>query len=256
MLFVITLPHMTQHSLTNILKKAWTRVIPNARYLPQSRLRTCRACRRFSLFIAIGEEEEFHICVRCRANLRYELLAGYLRKAAPNLSALDVLELDPDSPLQPILSAARVYVRSFFRPDVKPGTRRSDGSVCEDITALTFGDESLDLIVSSDVLEHVPDAVCAFRESARVLRRGGAHIFTVPPRPVSRQRAKIVNGETVIVHPPAEYHRDPLDPKGVLVYWDYGPDLPDAFPTPGLRFSLAEGPEGMSGRTVWEARKI
>jgi SAM-dependent methyltransferase len=158
--------------------------------------------------------------------------------------------------LQPILSVARSYTRSFFRQDVAPGSRRKDGVVCQDITALTFDDESLDVIISSDVLEHVPDAGAAFRETARVLRRGCVHLFTVPPRATTRRRAAAEGGRIVILVEPAEYHRDPLDPAGVLVYWDYGPDLPEVFSTPGLQFSVAAGPEGSSGRTVWEARKL
>ena len=248
-----SVPHQ---SLRYFLTKAWTRVTPNARHLFRSSLRTCRACNRLTIFIAIGKDEEFHICVRCRANLRYELLACYLRNPAIKLGSLDVLELDPESPLGSILSSARGYTRSFFRPDIKPGTKHKDGVVCEDITALTFEDESLDVIVSSDVLEHVPDPAAAFRESARVLRKGGVHIFTVPPRSVTRCRAMIDSSRRTILIEPAEYHRDPLDPAGVLVYWDYGPDLPSVFPTPGLRFSVVQGPEGISGRTVWEARKV
>lgn len=247
---------MSPRSFKYLLTKTWTRVIPNARHLARSRFRTCRACLRSTVFIAIGTDEEFHICVRCRANLRYELLAKYLRSSAPNLRNLDVLELDPGSPLQPILIAARSYTRSFFRPDVIPGTRRADGVVCEDITGLTFGDATFDIIISSDVLEHVPDPAAAFRETARVLRPGGAHIFTVPPKPATRQRAALDHGRTRILMDPPEYHWDPLDPAGVLVYWEYGPDLAHAFPTPGLQFRIAEGPEGVSGRIVWEAKRI
>ncbi len=230
-------------------------MVPNVRHLHRSRMRTCGACNRLSMFVAIGQSEEFQLCVRCQANLRYEMLGRYFRNPAIDLKTLDILELDPNSPLRPLLCGARNYTRSFFRPGVKPGTRRPDGVVCEDITALTFGDESLDVIVSSDVLEHVPDPAAGFRESARVLRRGGVHVFTVPPRAVTRQRALLKGGRIVHVAGPPEYHRDPLDPNGVLVFWDYGPDLPTVFSTPGLEFKLAQGPEGSSGRTVWEARK-
>ena len=246
----------SRRSLKYLLTKTWTRIIPNARHLARSRFRTCRACLRPSVFIAIGADEEFHICIRCRANLRYELLAQYVRRNAPHLEYLDVLELDPGSPLQPILRAARRYTRSFFRPDVEPGSRRVDGVVCEDITRLTFGEASLDLIVSSDVLEHVPDPAAAFRESARVLRPGGVHIFTVPPKSVTRQRAALDQGGIKILVDPPEYHWDPLDPAGVLVYWEYGSDLARVFPTPGLQFRVAEGPEGVSGRIVWEAKRV
>lgn len=247
--------YVSHRSLKYFLTKAWTRIIPNARHLTKSRFRRCRACQRFTVFVAIGTDEEFHICVRCRANLRYELLAEYLRRFAPTLRDMDVLELDPGSPLQPLLNTARTYVRSFFRPDVKPGTRRSDGVVCEDITALTFNEESLDIIVSSDVLEHVPDPAAAFRESARVLRHGGVHIFTIPPKSATRQRAAMEQGQTRILVDPPEYHWDPLDPAGVLVFWEYGPDIGQAFATPGLVFRKAIGPEGVGGRVVWEAKR-
>jgi SAM-dependent methyltransferase len=131
-----------------------------------------------------------------------------------------------------------------------------DGVVCEDITALTFNDASLDMIVSSDVLEHVPDPATAFRESARVLRPGGVYVFTVPPKPVTLQRATIEGGAIRFLIYPPEYHRDPLDPTGVLVYWEYGPDLPQSFPTLGLQFRIASGPEGRAGRVVWEAKRV
>ena len=241
--------------LSYALDKLCHRVLPNARYLPRSRVRVCRACRHVTLVLAIGEDEEFHICVRCRANLRYELLATYLLRSH-EIGGLDVLELDPGSPLQALLGRARSYTRSYFRPGVARGSMREDGVVCQDITALTYPDESLDLIVSSDVLEHVPDALAAFRESARVLRPGGAHVFTVPPRAATRRRALLENGRIVHLVNPPEYHRDPLDPRGVLAYWDYGPDLPANFQVPGLRILPVLGPEGRSGRIVWAARKL
>lgn len=54
----------------------------------------------------------------------------------------------------------------------KPGS-----TVCgvrhEDVSSLSFKDDSLDIIVSNDVFEHVPVPKDAFRESNRVLRTGG-----------------------------------------------------------------------------------
>ena len=49
-----------------------------------------------------------------------------------------------------------------------------------DMMALPFKSGSLDLVVHSDTLEHVPDPAQGLRECRRVLRRGGACIFTVP----------------------------------------------------------------------------
>jgi SAM-dependent methyltransferase len=247
---------ITDYSFAELVNKLRSRVIPNLHHLPSSSFRRCRVCTKRSLFIAVGEGEELRLCIRCRANLRYEMMADYLRSAGRDISTLDVLELDPGSPLRPLLAGAKSYRRSFYRDHIKPGTVREDGAVCEDITKLTFADESLDMIVSSDVLEHVPDAAAAFRESARVLRPGGVHIFTVPPRQATFQRAKIDAGQIVHLIEPPEYHRDPLDPRGVLVFWDYGPDFPERFRTDGLTIRAARGPEGLSRRVVWEARKL
>ncbi len=193
--------------------------------------------------------------MRCRSNLRFELLARYIRNHFPDLGSKDVLELDYRSPLRQILRGARKYVPSFYRDDVATGTVREDGVVCEDITRLTLPDESLDLIVSSDVLEHVPDFAAALSESRRVLRPGGVHIFTVPPRASTRQRARIVNGNVEHLLDP-EYHLDPLSREGILAFWDFGPDLPVKFATAGIEVRQATAPIGRSGRSVWEARKL
>lgn len=240
-------------SVGSITRKLRERVLPNLRYLPQSRLRTCGVCERTSVIIAFGLEDEVKLCLRCHASLRYEMLAEHIRRLYPDLSRVDVLELDYASPLRPLLSHARTYTRSFYRDGIAPGTVRRDGAVCQDITRLTFADASLDLIVSSDVLEHVPDAAAAFAESARVLRPGGAHVFTVPPRLVTRRRAFLRDGDIEYVVLPPEYHSDPLDPGGVLTYWDYGPDLSDVFA--GLTFQIVSGPRGTDRRIVWQGTR-
>jgi SAM-dependent methyltransferase len=51
---------------------------------------------------------------------------------------------------------------------------------CCDVTALQFADASFDVVVTADVLEHVPDDERAVKEMARVLRPGGVLVATVP----------------------------------------------------------------------------
>lgn len=46
--------------------------------------------------------------------------------------------------------------------------------------ALPFESGSFDLVIHSDTLEHVPNPFQGLRECRRLLRRGGACIFTVP----------------------------------------------------------------------------
>ena len=49
-----------------------------------------------------------------------------------------------------------------------------------DITAIPVKDEQFGAVLCTEVLEHVPDPISALRELARVLKRGGTLILTVP----------------------------------------------------------------------------
>ena len=169
------------------------------------------------------------------------------------LSEMNVLELDPRSPLRALLSGAKKYTRSFYEEGCP--VPEKDGAVCADITALNFENNSIDLIVSSDVLEHVPAFDKALSESARVLKMGGAHLFTVPPRASTKKRAVVDAGRIVHLEPP-EYHLDPLSAEGILAFWDIGPDLGTIFPIKGLDVRIVCGPVGDAGRVVWIAERV
>ncbi len=234
------------------LKRVAQKVIPNLKYLPQSKLRECRCCGRISFIASFSDGEEAKLCVRCRANLRYEMLAAMIRSLGRPLEEMTVLELDPHSPLRPLLSKAKTYYRSFYSNIEELGSIRADGSRCEDITRLTFPSSSIDLIVSSDVMEHVPNIEAAFRESYRVLSPGGCHLFTVPYRLRTFKRAEIINGEVKFLAEP-DYHSDPLNPEGILAFWDFGPDAGALFSSSGLDVSIIAGPEGKDKRVVWKA---
>ena len=96
------------------------------------------------------------------SELCYELLAVEIRgRYGESLSAKVFLK-STAPPLQETLSRARFYTRSFYEASAPRGFARADGAICEDITSLTFEDGSLDIIVSSDVLEHVPRLDLAF----------------------------------------------------------------------------------------------
>jgi ubiquinone/menaquinone biosynthesis C-methylase UbiE len=49
-----------------------------------------------------------------------------------------------------------------------------------DLTKLTFEDSTFDFIICSEVLEHIKNHSIAFSELARVLRKGGTMLITVP----------------------------------------------------------------------------
>jgi len=50
----------------------------------------------------------------------------------------------------------------------------------EDLQSLSYEESSLDLVLTSDTLEHVPDYLRALKEIHRTLKPGGLHIFTAP----------------------------------------------------------------------------
>ncbi len=119
------------------------------------------------------------------------------------------------------------YVPSQFFPDEKLGAT-INGVRCENLEALTFPDESIDLHITQDVLEHVLFPDRAFREIARTLRPGGAHMFTTPivnkSKP-SKVRAKMNDAGEIIYMEPPVYHGNPISDKGSLVTTDWGFDI-------------------------------
>jgi SAM-dependent methyltransferase len=106
-----------------------------------------------------------------------------------------------------------------------------NGVRCEDLQASSFGAGSVDLIVTEDVLEHVPFPEAAFAEIRRVLKPGGFHVGTIPVnwgRRTSVARAMIENGKIRHILEP-EYHFDPTRPEGILAFTDYGQDIVDRY---------------------------
>lgn len=97
----------------------------------------------------------------------------------------------------------------------------------ENLGCLTFGDESIDLHVTQDVLEHVFDSADVFREIARTLKPGGMHIFTVPlvnGMAASKPRAIMRDGSIEYIQP-EQYHGNPIGNGKSLVTVDWGFDI-------------------------------
>jgi SAM-dependent methyltransferase len=91
---------------------------------------------------------------------------------------------------------------------------------------MTFDDARFDLVITQDVFEHVMDPAKAFAEIARILKPGGAHIFTVPLYRGQKTvvRATATPKGTEYLREPV-YHANPVDEKGSLVVTDWGDDL-------------------------------
>lgn len=149
----------------------------------------------------------------------------------PNYRDLNIHESSPcHRGTSPKLKAeCRNYSASQYLLGVTPGTvDQKQGWRCEDLENMTFADASFDLFVTQDVMEHIFNPEKAFREIARVLKPGGAHIFTVPlinkERPSECWASRSEDG-TVNYHHDAEYHGNPVDESGSLVTMHWGYDL-------------------------------
>jgi len=107
----------------------------------------------------------------------------------------------------------------------------------ENVESLSFDDQSFDIIVSNDVLEHVNSPAQALSEIHRVLKTDGEVFITIPFHInviKTVRRAEFVNGK--IKHLlPEMYHGNPLSEKGSLVFNDFGWDFVEQMKTIGFQ---------------------
>lgn len=129
----------------------------------------------------------------------------------------------------------------YLGPELTSGTE-VQGVRHEDAGALSFDEASLGAMVSNDVFEHVPDIDRCLAECVRVLRPGGRLYFSVPihDRAETVQRAALRDGEIVELLP-SQYHGNPIDPKGSLVFYEHGWDILDRCRTAGFADAYALG---------------
>lgn len=123
-------------------------------------------------------------------------------------------------------------VTSQYDPSRSFGSQLSDTILNQNLERLTFGDAEFDIVVTTDVMEHVRLDDLAHREIYRVLKPGGFYLFTVPhvrEWEKTLERVKIVDPEQPaldeqILEP--EYHGDANSADSrVLAYRTYGRDL-------------------------------
>jgi SAM-dependent methyltransferase len=113
------------------------------------------------------------------------------------------------------------------------GEKISKGVTNQNLECLTFDDESLDIVITSDVMEHVRLDGRAHKEIHRVLKPGGIYLFTVPHNRAWEDtlvRVQITDlgdpsKDIHLLEP--EYHGDTNSDEGggVLAYRTYGRDI-------------------------------
>ncbi len=192
----------------------------------------CPICDRHVIFSA--EQTWFRdylLCSGCGSIPRERALMRVIAECFPNFRELTIHESSPSSRGTSLKLSQQCpnYSTSHYFEHVPFGQREAQtGFKCESLESLTFEDNSIDLFVTQDVMEHIFNPDLAFREICRVLKPGGAHIFTVPI--VNKHKKSEVlasqneQGETVF-HRQPEYHENPVDENGSLVTMNWGYDI-------------------------------
>jgi SAM-dependent methyltransferase len=186
-------------------------------------------------------------CSQCRLNTRQRFMAYLLQSALAERRGGEPRvylheQITPFFRWAQRALPGEVVGSEYLGHDV-PGGAVVDGVRHEDALALSFGDASLDVIVSQDVLEHVPDIDPAVAEAARVLRPGGRLFLSVPfhaHADATVQRATLRDGELVHLHEP-QFHGNPVSAEGSLVFYDHGWDLLDRLRAHGFADAYVVG---------------
>jgi SAM-dependent methyltransferase len=156
-------------------------------------------------------------CADCKNNLRTMTLAAAVTGAFgftgtfedfcrnnPQIRKLTLIEINSAKNLSRFLEVLPKHALHLF-PEL-------------DMQQMSFPDSSIDVIIHSDTLEHVPDSKTALKECWRVLRPGGHLFYTVP----------IVIGRLTRTRRglPPSYHGKPgVNRDDCIVQTEYGADF-------------------------------
>ena len=196
---------------------------------------------------------ETYLCGNCGASLRYReqarvILNHFSRKDSGCLSDLvdeaefrnlRIYEPGLIGPFRKYFQKIPGYHSSYFWEEVTPGESRN-GIQCQDLMNLTYADNTFDLVLSSDIFEHVRKPFVGFKEINRVLKPGGFHIFSIPTAyplpPETVYRVDTTGTEDVYVLP-KHYHGAPMGGKS-LVYTDFGGDIIELMAADGIDLKM------------------
>jgi SAM-dependent methyltransferase len=186
-------------------------------------------------------------------NLAHALISVLRRQFASEGTALDELtsragkveiwDTDAFGPIGARVGSVANVTRSKYLPQLPFGVETEPGVYNIDLQHVSFPSNRFDVILTSDVMEHVRDDRRAHAEIFRCLRPGGAYLFTVPYAEDRARTLRLVDtssAEDVFLEPP-HYHGDPISGK-ILAYRIYGSDLLERLEEAGFeaRFEKSE----------------
>jgi SAM-dependent methyltransferase len=231
----------------------------------------CNVCASYTAFFCPNKDlyRESLVCAVCLTTSRYRSIARGILRA---ISELRSVESESLTGLDPGFGGERLRVydtqvpfywatcaypipdllakcgwidvqTSIFRPAETPGAKLGPSTTNQNLEKLTFPDNSFDIIITSDVMEHVRLDDRAHSEISRVLRPGGIYIFTVPHFRNTRDtflRVQVSDPDDPskdVYLTEKEYHGDANSEEGrALSYRSYGTEIDETLG--GLGFSV------------------
>ncbi|WP_242155186.1 class I SAM-dependent methyltransferase [Aestuariivivens sediminis] len=190
----------------------------------------CPCCEQEVVFISHDPWLRDHFtCSNCSSLPRERALMYVIQTMYPYWKDLHIHESSPSNRGHSVSlkQHCKYYTISQFFPNQKRGALVK-GFRNEDLEQQTFEDRMFDLVITSDVMEHVYEPDRAFKEIYRTLKPGGAHIFSVPlvnkHKPTQRWAIKGEDGQPNFLFEP-EWHSNPIDEKGSPVTFRWGYDI-------------------------------
>jgi len=192
----------------------------------------CNVCGWEGEFLNPEREREGMQCRNCSASSRQRSLVRALGLVLnsgglplclwPARKDLKVLESSARGPVPMMLAEKTDYYATEYDPArIAAGDRPREFA---DFQKLHYENGTFDIVVASDVFEHVRDDQAGYREIHRVLKDGGSLILTVPynhERAETTRRVDTSGTEDVHLLEP-EYHGGGGH---TLTYRNYGRDL-------------------------------
>jgi SAM-dependent methyltransferase len=185
------------------------------------------------------------VCKNCQLNNRQRMIAKLTQQHIEKLNSKNIYFMEQVTPIYQWVTKKypnlQILGSEYLGYEYKGG-ETINGIRHEDVMNLSFETASIDLIVSNDVFEHVPNVSEALKECARILRPAGQMIATIPFHAThikSEVRAKLTANVLEHLLPP-QYHGNPISADGCLVFHDFGWDLMDTFIEAGFASAHCE----------------
>lgn len=145
------------YSMLDKRKKFWTSISERRTEPVLKNSGYCPICTQEVTFIARDPWLRDHYqCSNCGSIPRERALMHTIERYFPNWRKLTIHESSPGNrgASRRLSKECSQYIPSQFLPEQKPGVIVGNFR-CENLEALTFDDESVDLHITQDVLEHV-----------------------------------------------------------------------------------------------------